>query len=97
MTDTDMPEDTIWIDPKWVGNNTYSKHQLEHDVIPYRLKSTVDAELAADSKTIRELSAALGVAYKALQEAEYFTSASEVKQALSDNAPRITEAQENQK
>ena len=46
MTETDMPEEIIFIDPPKIGNKTYSKYALDHDVIPYRLKSTVDAELA---------------------------------------------------
>ncbi len=70
---------------------------IEEALAYHRLKSTVDAERAEDSKTIRELADALkdvldcitGNFIKTGKARKY------IKQALSDNAKQIAEAQEN--
>ena len=84
----------------------------EHHGTPYRLKSTVDAERAADSKTIAALAGALEslkssymlgicdcseISFDLQGEAissERLSAWLKTKQALSDNALRIAETQE---
>ena len=102
MTDT-MPKDLIFIDPPKIGNKTYSKLALDHDVIPYRLKSSVDAERAADSKTIVALAGALEEIKEITKNVTDLRTFNLIridrfaKHALSDSAPRIAEAKESHK
>ena len=60
----------------------------------YRLKYTVDAERAADSKTIAALAEALDMIGS---ESHDSVAASTAILALKNSAPRIEEAKENQK
>ena len=116
MTETDMPEE-IWVNrndtEKLLHGVTGYRTTTDKDISPsnttqYRLKSTVDAERAADSKTIAALAKALEKAR--IQFLSYAIShANKGKnkksrtnseymnicgKALADNAPRIAEAQE---
>lgn len=73
----------------------------------FKLKSTVDAEREADSKTIRELAEALINCVENFKETEIRSNGDirqiqcdtidKAEKALSDNAPRIAEAQEEEK
>ena len=119
MSETEMPE-KIWVSlyetvsvcrPKgyWPGGRWPAVFKQNRDrATPYILKSTVDAEREADSKTIAALAEALGKVDKKLNKFDIkasdfrigkpclLVSGSHkiVRQTLSDNAPRIVEAQE---
>lgn len=85
MTDKDMPEEYV------IGDDYGTP-------VTYRLKSTVDAELAERDKTIRELDVALRNAAIALHalgslgKGSVTKLAEKAEQALSDNATQIAKA-----
>lgn len=93
-----MPEEVVCyyvpgrISHLHVAEELYEKKWLQGQ---YRLKSTVDAQRAEDSKTIRELAAALGK-IKSREKGWHRVVWRIAWKALSDNAKQIAEAQEGE-
>jgi len=90
--------------PEW-GKKEYEDRQkqakMPEDITgdPYILKSTVDAQRAADSKTIKELAGALGQTLEIVNDSrneswigDCYDIEVTIKKALSDHAKQIEKA-----
>ena len=90
MSDTEMPED-FWADKngnRYDGN--FDSQGEFNGASQYRLKSTVDVEMAEKDKTISGILAR--IEGQQITRVEWLVK--ELHKALSDNAPRIEQAQE---